>query len=194
MQQRCPDCQAPEVLSGRGNGECAACYGLAKVGTIADEIAGGKRPCSACHGTGQCQTCGGTGLVLRTETARPHANSEINPFDDKVAVRTHCPNCGTLDWFEWNFLGRLTDPVCGCSWYTGSGVYTAQLSATFELCGKFMKYFNHGVAGEGAWVGKLLGGFMGIVLGLAVRLPYGVMDRDLSPPLSQSRPGQTALR
>jgi hypothetical protein len=49
--------------------------------------------------------------------------AELNPFDDKVAIKTVCPNCGALDWFEWKFLGRLRDPVCGHTWYVGSGAY-----------------------------------------------------------------------
>ena len=65
---------------------------------------------------------------------RPHADAELNPFDEKVAVRTECPNCEDTDWFEWKFLGKLTDPVCGHSWYAGSGMYTLrQLSGVFEM-------------------------------------------------------------
>jgi uncharacterized protein YqgC (DUF456 family) len=73
-------------------------------------------------------------------------------------------------------LGKLTDPVCGHSWYAGSGMYTLrQLSAVFEMAGRFVKYMNHGVSGEGAWIGKLLGGFMGVVFGIAFRLPFAVI-------------------
>jgi hypothetical protein len=111
-----------------------------------------------------------------TAPARPHAQDELNPFDDKVAVKVHCPECGALDWFEWKFLGSLTDPVCGHTWYVGSGFYTAmQIRAAFAAGGRFAKHLTSGVSGEGAWIAKALGWFMGIILGLAIRLELGVL-------------------
>jgi RecJ-like exonuclease len=96
MKQQCPDCASRGVF-GVGNGKCSKCYGGGKVGTIANDIAGGKGSCPRCHGTGRCPTCGGSGLVSgSTAPARPHAHDELNPFDDKVAVRVHCPKCGAL--------------------------------------------------------------------------------------------------
>jgi hypothetical protein len=176
MEQRCPDCHAVEILSGRGNGKCSACHGGGKVGTIVDDIGGGKRACPKCHGSAQCQTCGGLGVVSVADKPRPHANAELNPFDDKVAVRTQCPKCGAMDWFEWKFLGKLTDPVCGHSWYAGSGVYTArQLAASFQMAKRFAKYINSGASGSGAMVMKPVGAFCGVVFGLAFRLPYGLI-------------------
>src|SRR5947209_7647019 len=112
--------------------------------------------------------CGGTGIVSISDKPRPHANSELNPLDGKVAVRTQCPRCGAIDWFEWKFLGKLADPVCGHAWYAGSGTYTSrQISAISEMSGKFIKYMNHDVSGEGAWIAKVLGGFTGVVFGIA---------------------------
>ena len=105
---------------------------------------------------------------------RPAA--ELNPFDDKVAIKVVCPNCGGLDWFEWKFLGKLTDPVCGHSWYAGSGTYTVmQIRAAFSAGGRLAKYFTSGVSGEGAWIGKILGWFLGVILGLGIRLEFGVL-------------------
>ena len=177
MTQRCPDCASGELLSGHGNGKCSACYGGGKVGTIADDVAGGKRNCDRCRGTGQCRTCSGTGVVAAVAPPkRPHADDEINPFDDKVAIRTVCPNCGALDWFEWKFLGRLKDPICSHSWYAGSGTYTLmQIRAAFAAGGKGAKYFTSGVSGEGAWIAKGMGWFMGVLLGLGIRLEFGVL-------------------
>ena len=40
---------------------------------------------------------------------------------------------------------------------------------------KMNKSFNHGISGEGAWIAKLLGGFLGVVFGIAFRLPYGAI-------------------
>src|ERR1035437_5708915 len=177
MKQQCPDCASGGVF-GVGNGKCSKCYGGGKAGTIADDIAGGKPSCPRCHGTGQCPTCGGSGLVSGSAApARPHAHAELNPFDDKVAVRVCCPKCGALDWFEWRFLGKLTDPVCGHSWYVGSGTYTVmQIRAAFAAGNKGAKYFTSGVSGgEGAWIAKALGWFMGVILGLGIRLEFGVL-------------------
>jgi uncharacterized protein YqgC (DUF456 family) len=103
--------------------------------------------------------------------------ADINPFDDKVAIKTVCPNCGALDWFEWKFLGRLTDPICGQSWYVGLGTYTGmQIRAAFAAGGKGARYFTSGVSGgEGAWIGRALGWFMGVLLGLGIRLEFGIL-------------------
>src|SRR2546426_1608942 len=172
MKQKCPDCVSVEILSGTGNGKCSRCYGSGKVGTIADDIAGGKRACERCHGSGQCQTCGGHGVVVGPDKPRPHAKDDINPFDDKVAIKARCPKCGAIDWFEWKFLGKLTDPVCGHSWYVGPAKYTLmQIRAVVAAGGKMAKYMNKGLTGEGAWIGKILGGFTGMVFGIAFRLP-----------------------
>jgi uncharacterized protein YecT (DUF1311 family) len=177
MQQQCPDCQLGGLF-GKGNGKCSNCYGGGKVGTISDDIAGGKRSCPRCHGTGKCPTCGGSGLVsgstapASTAPARPHAEDELNPFDDKVAVRVHCPKCGALDWFEWKFLGKLTDPVCGHTWYVGSGFYTLmQIRAIVKTTTRFAKQGTKGgCGGQGAWIGKIIGAIGALVFGFCIRL------------------------
>jgi len=182
MQQQCPDCQLGGLF-GKGNGKCSNCYGGGKVGTIADDIAGGKRSCPRCHGTGKCPTCGGSGLVsgstasASSTLARPHAKDELNPFDDKVAVRVHCPKCGALDWFEWKFLGKLTDPVCGHTWYAGSGTYgLMQLRAALAAGGKFSKHMSSGTSGgQGAWIAKAMGWIIGLILGIGFRLEFGIL-------------------
>jgi hypothetical protein len=95
----------------------------------------------------------------------------LNPFDDKVAVRVHCPKCGALDWFEWKFLGKLTDPVCGHTWYVGSGFYIAmQLRAIVKTSARYAKHGTQGPSGEGAWIGKILGAFGSLVFGFCIRL------------------------
>jgi len=111
----------------------------------------------------------------RAPVRKPAA--DVNPFDDKVAIKTVCPHCGALDWFEWKFLGRLTDPICGHSWYVGSGTYAAmQIRAAFAAGGKGAKYLTSGVSGgEGAWIAKGMGWFMGVLLGLGIRLEFGIL-------------------
>lgn len=111
-------------------------------------------------------------------------DADITPFDDKVAIKTACPNCRELDWFEWKFLGRLTDPVCGHTWYAGSGTYALmQLRAAFQFGGRLAKYMTSGTsrssasAGEAA-VGSLARGMfwiLGGLLGVGIRLEFGVL-------------------
>jgi hypothetical protein len=92
-----------------------------------------------------------------------------------VAFRLHCPNCGQLDWFEWKFLGKFTDPVCGHSWYAGSGAYTmAQIRAVFQAGGRTAKYMTSSTHGEGAWVARIVGWFCGVLFGLSFRLVFAV--------------------
>jgi lipoprotein NlpI len=107
-------------------------------------------------------------------------------------VRIHCPKCGALDWFEWKFLGKLTDPVCGHTWYVGSGFYTVmQIRAAFAAGGRFTKYLTSGISGEGAWIAKALGWFMGTILGLAIRLEFGVAMIPIQALAGLSQPKKT---
>src|SRR5687768_15241873 len=143
MTERCPDCAGVEVLRQAGNGKCKFCYGSGKTGTVVEYTAGGPNHCRRCEGTGKCQTCLGEGVVPARAVERPHATSELNPFDDKVAIRIACPKCQDIDWFEWKFLGKLTDPVCGHTWYVDTGTYTGQqLRATGEAAKKWAKYMT----------------------------------------------------
>lgn len=120
---------------------------------------------------------GAAGKPFQTpaDTVRKEA-ADLNPLDDKVAIKTVCPNCGALDWFEWKFLGRLTDPVCGHTWYAGSGTYALmQVRAAFGAGRRFSKYMTSGISGEGAWIAKAMGWFIGTILGIGMRLEFGLL-------------------
>jgi hypothetical protein len=179
--QACPDCDSVVVLAvpDRGNGKCRSCHGIGTAHDLGSTFTGQRSPCSHCKGSTKCQTCGGSGTIP-AKVKRPRAQTDTNPFDDKIAVRALCPGCGDVDWFEWKFLGKLTDQVCGCSWYVGSGTYTRQqLRAVIQSGGKMAKDLTRGVAGEeslvGGLVGKLIGGFGGVVIGIAFRLPFAII-------------------
>lgn len=68
---RCPDCDSVSLIpyADEGNGKCSKCNGTGTGGVIEDFIDGfnplGSQgsECQECHGTGQCQTCGGSGTV-----------------------------------------------------------------------------------------------------------------------------------
>lgn len=59
--QTCHACDSP------GDGNCPVCHGKGK--TLGDEIPGAfdvfghESPCSACAGSGECQTCGDMGEI-----------------------------------------------------------------------------------------------------------------------------------
>ncbi len=66
----CPDCNhknRPSWEGVHGDGECANCNGKGKIGQFdlmsilpgMDSV--NDYTCDECSGTGQCQTCGGTG-------------------------------------------------------------------------------------------------------------------------------------
>ncbi len=117
---------------------------------------------------------------------------EENPFDDTVAVRLLCPKCGQMDWFEWKFLGKLSDPVCGHSWYVGPGQYTLrQIRATFGAMAKGVRYMNKDVHGEGAWIAKILGVFGGAVIGFVFRLPFALIMIPIQAAVSWSQARKT---
>ena len=63
---QCPDCHSIKMFINEGDGKCAECYGTGLGGALdqfSANIVGGKSECGKCSGTGQCQTCGGTGVV-----------------------------------------------------------------------------------------------------------------------------------
>src|ERR1051325_7292259 len=103
----------------------------------------------------------GSGRKKFSPPSDAHADekAELNPFDDKVAIRLPCPDCGAVDWVEWKFLGHLQHDLCGHKWYAGSGMYLLmQLRAGFGAGQRFSKYLNSGIArGEGAFLARALG-------------------------------------
>jgi hypothetical protein len=112
----------------------------------------------------------------KAQPKRPHADEDVNPFEDNVAIRAVCPNCGALDWFEWKFLGHLKDPVCGHSWYAGSVTYTLmQIRAAFSFGRKYAKHTTSGTSGVALWPVKAFFWFVYLLLGLGVRLEFGIL-------------------
>lgn len=63
---KCPDCDSIKILRDEGDGKCDYCHGDGYGGML-DRVVGGlvgeEPECWKCHGTGMCQTCGGTGVV-----------------------------------------------------------------------------------------------------------------------------------
>ena len=69
---KCPDCYS-ETWWGKGDGKCAHCYGTGKIQDLLDQIADRvahdflntpyPSDCDECGGSGECQTCLGTGEV-----------------------------------------------------------------------------------------------------------------------------------
>lgn len=61
---RCPDCDGPQIFGNGGDGKCSVCHGTGS-GNLGAQFAANfgddKSECYKCHGTGQCQTCGGSG-------------------------------------------------------------------------------------------------------------------------------------
>jgi len=68
---RCPDCDSVKITPAidEGDGNCSECHGSGKGGLL-DQLIDSFNPfdcdgtdCWKCDGTGQCQTCGGSGIV-----------------------------------------------------------------------------------------------------------------------------------
>ncbi len=121
--------------------------------------------------------------------------AELNPFDDKVAIKTVCPNWGALDWFEWKCLGRLKDPICDGTWYVGSGAYaTIQIPAAFGAGSRFTKYLTSGISGEGAWIAKAMAWFIGTILGISIRLEFRLLMIPIQRLWASASPIRVRLR
>jgi DnaJ-class molecular chaperone len=70
----CPDCDSLKIFSDppQGDGKCAVCHGVGFGGLVdisALPAEGDPLVCEECYGTGQCQTCRGTGTVEEREVA-----------------------------------------------------------------------------------------------------------------------------
>lgn len=68
-ERQCPDCNSVKIFANEGDGKCSVCHGTGDGGFL-DQLADATNPfrrqgteCWKCHGTGQCQTCGGNGVV-----------------------------------------------------------------------------------------------------------------------------------
>jgi DnaJ-class molecular chaperone len=68
---RCPDCDSVKInpFVDEGDGNCSECHGTGE-GVLLEQLVDSFNPfgrqgteCWKCHGTGQCQTCGGSGIV-----------------------------------------------------------------------------------------------------------------------------------
>lgn len=68
---KCPDCDSVSLTpyADEGDGKCSECHGTG-MGGVLEDLADYANPlgsqgseCWKCHGTGQCQTCGGSGIV-----------------------------------------------------------------------------------------------------------------------------------
>jgi hypothetical protein len=72
-ERQCPDCDSVKInpFLNEGDGKCTVCHGTGEGGLL-DQFVDATNPfgrqgteCFKCHGTGQCQTCGGNGVVYR---------------------------------------------------------------------------------------------------------------------------------
>ena len=87
-QRECPDCAGPDLgtlFGGKGNGKCHDCRGEGKIYGIEDIVSGlagfdNFHTCRQCSGTGQCQTCGGTGYQYYYEGNTDDQNTETGEY------------------------------------------------------------------------------------------------------------------
>ena len=69
---QCPDCDAIRIFSDppEGNGMCSVCHGIGSyefLDPIIESLSGEQPVCEQCYGSGQCQTCRGSGVVEEYE-------------------------------------------------------------------------------------------------------------------------------
>lgn len=75
------------------------------------------------------------------EKYRQRLTQEGNPKTLGYALESFvpgaCPKCNASGMFKWHFLGKLTHPPCGKSWYVPPGTYIGrQLGAVFRTGGE----------------------------------------------------------
>lgn len=104
---KCPDCDGIDIMGSglfgsRGDGRCSHCHGE---GRVPDAIRGLAAPfvgcdpaevCEVCSGSGQCQTCGGTGYVWSEEESskggddrQDNYSSGYDPYYESSSSRSY---------------------------------------------------------------------------------------------------------
>lgn len=105
-----------------------------------------------------------------------------------------CPNCNVPGAFKWHFLGKLTHPACGWSWYAAPGTYIgAQFKGVFrtgmEIGGDMLADSER--KGE---KGGCLGAIFGFIMGVCFRLPFALLMMPIQAIVSlcQKKPGSSS--
>lgn len=82
---RCPDCDRVAILSypERGNGKCSHCNGDGKSisSGLNEAIFDTPLYCWCCGGSGDCQTCGGTGTVDSDEDDKDYSSAQESEYE-----------------------------------------------------------------------------------------------------------------
>jgi SH3 domain-containing protein len=104
--------------------------------------------------------------------------AEGNAYSFKFALEKFllidCPKCRASGAFKWHFLGKLSHPDCGRSWFVGPGEYiVAQLKAVFRTGGEIAgsAISDAEKKGESGFAGMIFGFLMGVM----IRLPFAIM-------------------
>ena len=94
--RKCPDCKGPDLSSifgGKGNGECRYCD-EGKIHDIGDALVGlagfdNYHYCEYCSGTGQCQTCGGTGYEYYDSDSYSDSESSESSYSSSSSSESY---------------------------------------------------------------------------------------------------------
>lgn len=122
--RQCPDCDGPDLgsLFNKGDGRCRECHGTGvdEVSSIFNSLVDAEKDrCRVCSGTGQCQTCGGTGYEYYddydTSTSQTIHSSESSSYGDSYSS-SHDHSCsdyssettGSGGSFVASLLGIIT--------------------------------------------------------------------------------------
>lgn len=105
---------------------------------------------------------------------KEEGNSGILLLAIEKFVKEACPKCGTSGFYKHHFLGKLTHPDCGCSWYMSPGTYIGtQLKSVFRA--------GRDIGGDMAMDAEKKGEkgifemLFGFIMGAAFRLPFAVI-------------------
>ena len=91
---------------------------------------------------------------------------------------TRCPNCGAVGLFRWAFLGHLTHD-CGASWHVSTWAYFARQVGRSVGWGKSFAIESATGSDDDGSLGAAIAGLfialIGFVLGVSIRLPFGLL-------------------
>ena len=113
--KECTDCANPDIehisiFGGKGDGRCSECRGEGTICDIGDVISGlagfdNFHECEKCSGTGQCQTCGGTGFEYYYEDFE---DDEVSTFEDTDLTSNENSNFSSRTYDTRDYISNST--------------------------------------------------------------------------------------
>lgn len=111
-------------------------------------------------------------LELWRQELEKEGNLQTVGFGLEEFLETACQSCGASGHFRWHFLGRMSHPGCGWSWYADPGTYIVEQFRRSFRAG--MEVGADAASDSRGGASGCLGGLFGFLIGSITRLTFAV--------------------